>query len=153
MALLTKHIKLNKKPAPKSRLFVFTIQMKKTTLITSALLFFLSTACGPSQRQKNQEAIQSRITTYMKAPASMLDLSDYQGLEYSEIDTLSGYSLGDEKAFKLGLLYQGLNTAGRVVRREADVFFNKSFEVTSVETTKYLDPMSKEEYKDLGKEK
>lgn len=127
--------------------------MKNIVLIFALFLATWLTACGPSQKEKNQEAIQSRITTYMKAPATMLDLSDYEGLEYSEIDTLTGYHSQDERAFKLALLYQGRNTAGRLVKREADVFFNRNFEVVFVETTKYLDPMSKEEYKNLGKGK
>lgn len=125
--------------------------MKAPTLIISVFLIFLCAACGPSQKEKNQQAIEARITAFMKNPANMLDLSNYEGLEYSEIDTLPGFEANHDKAFRLQLLYQGLNTAGRQVRREADVFFNKGFEVTSVVTTKYLDPMSKEEYKNLGK--
>ncbi len=125
--------------------------MKNTSLTIAVFFIFLCVACGPSQKDKNQQAIEARITAFMKDPVNMLDLSNYEGLEYSEIDTLAGYEAGGEKAFKLELLYQGLNTAGRQVRREADVFFNKGFEVTSVVTTKYLDPMSKEEYKNLGK--
>lgn len=117
----------------------------------AVFLTLLCVACGPSQKDKNQQAIEARITAFMKNPINMLDLSNYEGLEYSEIDTLPGFEVNHDKAFRLELLYQGLNTAGRQVRREADVFFNKSFEVTSVETTKYLDPMSKEEYKNLGK--
>ncbi|GAB5526492.1 MAG: hypothetical protein Roseis2KO_43640 [Roseivirga sp.] len=151
MALSTKYIKIDKKPALTSGLFAFNIRMKKTCLILSSLLILSLAACGTSQKTKNQQAIESRITAFMKNPENMLDLSNYEGLEYSEIDTLAGYEANSEKAFRLALLYKGLNTAGREVRREADVFFNKSFEVTSVETTKYLDPMSKEEYKNLGK--
>lgn len=126
--------------------------MKKTLVLTFAVLCVMLTSCGPTQKEKNQEAIEARITSYMKTPENMLDVSNYEGLEYSPIDTLPGYHQSSDKAFRLILLYQGLNTAGRQVKREADVFFNKGFEVTLVKTTKYLNPMTKEEYKSLGKE-
>ena len=119
--------------------------MKKLSFAILALIVF---ACAPAV-DKNQQAIESRVNAYMKNPENMLDVSNYKPLSFSAIDTLSQ---NGSKAYSLTLLYQGLNSASREVRREADVFFNTNFEVTEVITTKYLDAMSKEEYKKLGKE-
>ncbi len=124
--------------------------MKKWFVFIVLVLGFMA-ACQPP-KDKNQEALEFRITAFMKAPENMLDVSNYEPLSYSALDTLKGNFNDNERAFKLQLSYQGLNSASRKVRREADVFFNKNFEVLQVITTKYLDAMSKEEYKKLGKD-
>jgi hypothetical protein len=122
-------------------------------LFYSLFLFFLAlSACESAEQEAkrlNDEAIRIRITSYMKDPDNMLDVSDYTPLYYSELDTLTDYWLDSVTNARFHLIhkYKGRNVASRWVKRSASVFFNEGLEVVDVKTILYHNPMNKDTLK------
>ena len=116
------------------------------------IFLFVMASCETSRdeaKRLNDEAIQIRITSFMKDPENMLDVSDYTLLYYSELDTLTDYWLDSVTLAKYHLIhkYKGRNVASRWVKRSASVFFSEGLEVVDVKTVLYHNPVDKDSLK------
>jgi hypothetical protein len=100
-------------------------------------------------KKLNDEAIRIRITSYMKDPDNMLDISDYTPLYYSELDTLTDYWLDSVTKARYHLIhkYKGRNVASRWVKRSASVFFDEGLEVLDIRIILYHNPLDKDTLK------
>jgi len=126
---------------------------KFSSFFYSIIFLFLALAACESEEDEskrlNDEAVRIRITSYMKDPDNMLDVSDYTPIYYSELDTLTDYWLDSvtEARYHLIHKYKGRNVASRWVKRSASVFFNEGLEVLDVKTILYHNPMHKDTLK------
>jgi len=126
-------------------------------LVTVCVLAAILTGwygCAPKKMSAKEAAQKGRtaIEAFIKDPSKPKDISGYQPVSFTPIDTLPGFTNpNDSLAFKMVHEYKGLNVASREVRRQVTFFFNENMEIVKEGETKYLDAMTKEEYKNLSR--
>jgi len=98
---------------------------------------------------RNREAIDFRIRSYLENPENMFDLYNYTPVSSSVPTSVESTdsTMPPNTSMIVIHRYKGQNNASRWVEREAEFYFDSTMQVIGYKNTTYFNPMTKDSLK------
>jgi hypothetical protein len=98
-------------------------------------------------KMKNQAAIEDRVNMYMTSPENSPGVFNYTPLSFSKLSSYKSEKGNSDTSFVVEHEYKGFNVANREVKRKAEIYFDRNYEVIGYRNIFYYNPLNKDSLK------